>query len=221
MKTKIKKYDLVLFDLDGTLLDTSPGIISALKNTLDYLDLPKIADEKLLEFIGPPKGDFFMEEYNMPREKALEAHKKYHEFSAKQSLFQAEIYDYIPQLLIYLKSNNYLTAVATNKNHRHTMKILSHFGLAKYFDVINGADDAGTLKKIDTILKCLLQLNINCDHKNTVLIGDSSYDAIGSKKAGIDFIGVTYGYGFKNINEIHEYEHVGYVETAKQLFDFF
>ena len=100
-------------------------------------------------------------------------------------------------------------------------KIVRHFGFGAYTDVIYGADHENKLKKADIIRLCLESTGV-CDRKTAVMIGDSDNDAIGAQRLDLDFLGVTYGFGFKNKEEILRFPNaVGTACRAEELLDFF
>ena len=119
-----------------------------------------------------------------------------------ESLFIAELYPETLTVLKKLSQKGYHMAVATNKSHENAMAILEHFGVAKYCDFAMGSDLEGKLKKADIIKKCLEVLYVNPNE--AIYIGDSIFDLEGAQKMGMDFIGVTYGFGF------HRGESIGY-----------
>jgi phosphoglycolate phosphatase len=93
--------------------------------------------------------------------------------------------------------------------------MIRHFQLIDYFDIISGAHIDRHDKKSALINNCINILGI--EKSDCVLIGDSEYDAIGAKEAGIDFIGITYGFGFKDESDLDAYNHVGCAVNIKEL----
>ena len=111
-------------------------------------------------------------------------------------------------------------AVATYKRHDYAMKILEHFHISDYCDSMNGADNENVLTKADIVVKCMEECGVT-DRSKVVLIGDSEYDAIGAKGVGIDFIGVTYGFGFKTKDDVNQYDNVAAVDSVMELIQLF
>ena len=110
------------------------------------------------------------------------------------------MYDGIPKLLNDLKDSGFKLYVATLKRQDLAEKILEHFQISQYFDLIVGINNAESLSKADMIN--IILSGIDNDKKSTILIGDSEFDAIGAAEAGIDCLAVTYGFGFKSENDI-------------------
>jgi len=190
-------YKYALFDLDGTLLDTSSGVISSIRKMVSDESLPEIPDDILISFIGPPIENSIKSYYKFEDEKVsylAGIFRKY--YSTSEYLFQAEPYPGLYELLDSLKNNNIKIAVATNKRHVYAMPLLEHFGISQYCHVMHGSDNEKKQNKHLIILQCLEDLKV-ANLKECVLIGDTIHDAHGAKEAGIDFIGVTFGFGFK------------------------
>ena len=94
------------------------------------------------------------------------------------------------------------------KASREFADLLKHFGFDKYTNILYGADHNNKLKKVDIIEKCMVDLGVT-DYSNAVMIGDSSHDAIGAEKIGMDFIGVTYGFDFRTPEDVYKFKAVG------------
>ena len=188
-------YKAVVFDLDGTLLDTTSGVIYAVELTIKQLGLPRPADDVLKTFVGPPMQLSFEKHFGMEKERALECANLFRANYRDHSLLIAELYPGVMEVLGCLKNKGYKLALATNKSHDNAMAILKHFGVADYCDFMMGSDLAGKLKKADIIEKSLEAIGVEA--KDAVYVGDSIFDYEGAQKVGMDFIGVTYGFGFR------------------------
>lgn len=214
------KYSTVIFDLDGTVLDTAEGIMIGANYTAIQMGVPELTVEQQRSFIGPPPLKSFMRECGFTEDVAREAVKIYRNRYKEKGKFEAKHYQNIKELLTALKEKNCTTAVATLKRDDLAKEILGNFELNTYFDSINGVDDADTLSKSDLILMCLKELG-QSDLSKVVLIGDSIHDATGAEEVGIDFIAVTYGYGFENKIEASKCKHVSIAENVEDLLEFF
>ena len=185
----MKKYKTVLFDLDGTISNTSEGILLCLKKVfVKYGINPD--DYNLYQFIGPPLlwtfnyvlGD------GMDQFRALEDFRK--EYA--DHMYDNTLYDGVEDLLIYLKGKGYTVGVATSKYEPMAYKVLEKLGVLGYFDFVYGAlENRGEKHEV---LEAILA-DGNAKKATSVLIGDTMYDARGAQKVGIDLIGVTYGFG--------------------------
>lgn len=200
----MKNYCLVIFDLDGTLLDTREGVLSSVKYTIAKEGLAPLEDNVLKTFIGPPIKDSFAQTYGISDEGKLQNlveifRKQYKDVD----LLKAKPYEGIYKLFETLKNVGIKTAVATYKRQDYTESILKYFGFDQYTDIIYGADPDNKLKKKDIIKLCLEKTRVDID--NAVMIGDTAHDAEAARQLGMDFLGVTYGFGFKTADDILEY----------------
>ncbi len=192
----MKQY--LLFDLDGTLTDPKVGITTCVQYALKALGIDEPDLDKLEPFIGPPLKDSFQEFYQMSDEQAQEAVKKYRERFETVGIFENSIYDGIPHLLRTLKENGLHLAVASSKPTVFVRKILEHFHIDKYFEVVVGSELDGTrVKKEEVVQEALRQLfkdkPIAVD--KVYMIGDRKFDIEGAKAMQVDSVGVAYGYG--------------------------
>lgn len=184
---------MVIFDLDGTLLDTSPGIFGSVRYAEYQLNLKPIDDQELKQFVGPPPKDMYKKIYNLSEHDAIRATEAHRKYGMEQAIYEANLYDGIQEVLCELKKRKFKLAVATLKRQKIAEVILNIFTLDKYFDVIVGMDDEETFTKEDTIRKAVEYVGAS----EAVMVGDSEYDYQGALEAGTDFIGVLYGFGFK------------------------
>lgn len=209
----LDEYKVVLFDLDGTLLDTSPGIFNSVRFAEKSMGLNPIEDSRLKSFVGPPPVESYMRNYGVSKEIAVEATKYHRQYGAEHGIYEARVYDGIPELLSKLKSDGVLLGVCTLKRQDIAEKVLENFMLKDYFDVIVGIDNQESLTKADTINIALEKLSYT-DKSTVVLIGDSMYDAEGADKAKVDFIGVTYGFGL-TCNESYSFTTISITSELK------
>lgn len=191
----MKNYDVILFDLDGTLTDSSPGIINSIIYALNKYNIAVENTSQLRKFLGPPLHESFKDFYGFDENKAMEAVGFYREYFSTKGIFENEVYEGIASLLQSLSERGKRLILATSKPQPFTDKIMEHFDLTQYFECIAGSNMDGTRsKKADVISYALQQCNVT-DKSKTVMIGDRAQDIIGAKSVGIDAIGVEYGYG--------------------------
>lgn len=188
-------YNTILFDLDGTLTDPAEGITNSVTYALKHWNI-EIADKSSLNcFIGPPLYESFSKYFNFSENEAQKAVEVYREYFSVKGLYENKVYDGIEEVLSLLKSAGKKLAVATSKPEHFAVKILKHFSLEKYFDVIAGATmDGSRINKADVIRYALNELSPSTS-KEILMIGDREHDVFGAKEIGIDSLGVTYGYG--------------------------
>ncbi len=188
---------VILFDLDGTLTDSGPGITACVQYALEKMGRPEPDLKKLEVFIGPPLRDQFMSYAGFSKEEAEEATKYYRERYTKTGMFENSLYPGVEELLAYLKDQGCVLAVASSKPEPFVRQILEHFHLTGYFTEIVGAEleEGGISKKEEVIEETLRRLHMESSRQDVVMVGDRSYDVIGAHECGIQCIGVAYGYG--------------------------
>ncbi len=187
----------ILFDLDGTLLNSHDGIINGMQFVLAKLKQPVPQAADLSWCIGPPLEDnfrFLLGGDKVPDTKVRQATELYHEYYAETGIFQANLYSGIAELIETLHQHNHQLYVATSKLEQHAYAVLTHFGLQSFFHNIHGASRDGRVrKKVDVIHQAVVQNQL--DAQQCIMIGDHEVDILGGKQHGMFTIGVTYGYG--------------------------
>ncbi len=217
----MNKYDIAVFDVDGTLLDTKPGILKAIREMLRLQGLRDITPEEIPMFIGPPIQDTMKKVFHMSVEEAQECANVFRGLYKQEGyLLEAKRYPGIMEVCEELQKRDIKVAIATFKREDYAINICRHFGFHRYSDVIHGADNNNKLKKPDIIRLCLEDMNCK-DYSRAVMIGDSSYDALGAQGLGLDFIGVTYGFDFKSTEDVMKYPSIGSADSTEELLKFF
>lgn len=189
------KYEVVLFDLDGTLTDPGVGITNSVAYALEKYGILNEDRTELYKFIGPPLHESFEAFYGFSKEKAMEAVAYYREYYSDRGIFENMVYEGIEELLAQLKEAGKTLLVATSKPEMFARMILEHFGLTKYFDYIAGSNMDGSRTKKDEVISYALMAGNVTDLSKAVMVGDREHDILGAKKVGVDSIGVLYGYG--------------------------
>ena len=209
------KYEYAIFDLDGTILDTSEGIILAISQTLREYNR-QIPDRKTLEkFIGPPIQNSFQTLYNLSDIEAMKMANVFrNHYMCDKFLLKAVPYNGIFDLMDKLISSGVKIGIATYKREDYARRLLCAKGFGYYTEHMYGSDFDGRLKKKEIIRNCLEKMNCD-DYGKAVYIGDSKGDADAATEVGIDFVAVTYGFGFKGAGEIPSAVHV--CNTVREL----
>lgn len=185
----------ILFDLDGTLVDSSQGILDSLHHMLRVMEAPVRDDAELRRWIGPPLQ--VCAEHLTGRssaadiETAVQAYRRrYREFG----VFQTKLFPGIRELLESLSHrSNVRLGVATSKPTDFAAQILEQHDIHTLLPVLRGADWEGKLSKADLIAEAAAQLGATPEL--SVMIGDRCFDIEGGQKHGLATVGVTYGFG--------------------------
>ncbi|MDR0334893.1 MAG: HAD hydrolase-like protein [Methanomassiliicoccaceae archaeon] len=194
------RYDAVIFDLDGTLIDSSEGIANAAEEAMRVLNYPKMPREELISFIGPPIGNAVIARYGYDGEELKRFNSVFRGLYKDKYLMQASIYPGATELLRDLKLSVFV-GIATNKRVDYTTTLLDRLGISRLCDDIQALDMEGKLNKKDLVENSIRTSGIS-DRKRIVVIGDTRSDESAAKECGADFIGVTYGFGLRNKADI-------------------
>ncbi len=203
----MKQYQTAFFDMDGTLLDTSEGILNSLEYTIRKLGLPAPDQQTLRSFIGPPLRDSVRRVYGLPQadtepqvsglsqadtEQFVRIFRQEYE---QNQICHASLYPGVLESLQRLRGNGIFTAVATNKPQEQADDLVKLSGMEHLLDAVYGCDAAGEVDKGIRIRQAMQQYGAGA---NGVLAGDTASDAYGAAAGGVDLIGVLYGFGFSD-----------------------
>ena len=189
-------YKTILFDLDGTLTESAPGIINSLIYALEKFDI-EIPERKEMEcFIGPPLTESFAEFCGFSEEETERAMAYYREYYAEKGIFDNALYPGIREMLENLKEKNIEMLVATSKPEPFARQILNHFEIDTYFSCISGSTFEEKKDNKPLVIAHALE---KCEKEKAeiLMVGDRYFDVVGAHKNGIDCAGVLYGYGSK------------------------
>lgn len=209
--------DVILFDLDGTLIESSEGIIGSAEYALGQMGYDVGDMSKLRAFIGPPLIDSFKILYGMDDETAQEAVRVYRVRYMDWGVHRNTLYPGCEKLLQTLKDKGCTLALATTKYKKPAQQILDELGISKYFSFTAGSELDGTrVDKVELISYALENLGASPDR--AVMIGDRKYDINGAVNSGIPGVGVLYGFGDREeleaagasyiVEDMHELEQV-------------
>ncbi|HHX23540.1 MAG: HAD-IA family hydrolase [Tepidanaerobacteraceae bacterium] len=211
---EFKNYNVILFDLDGTITDSKQGIIKSIQYSLSSFGIIEKDTNKLQEFIGPSLAESFKKYYDFDDYSVKKAIVKYREYYAKKGIFENLVYPLIPELLQKLYEENRDLILATSKPEVYAEKVLNYFNLSIYFSLVVGSELDGTrVNKVEIISHALSRKGLKAS-ESIVMIGDRKHDIIGAKNVGIDSVGVLYGYG-----SMEELESVNPTFVAKSVGD--
>lgn len=185
----------ILFDLDGTLLDTREGIISSAEHTFSVLGRPVPDEKRLNDFIGPPLIYSFTEFGGLNQEEAENAIKIFRQRYTTLGVDEFTFFEDIGMALKELSDKGYVLAVATSKLEWVAKVILEKAGLTGYFMYIGGADDSLGRKSKEQVIEYVLEALSVRDKEEVLMVGDRSYDVEGAHLNGIKCAGVLCGYG--------------------------
>ena len=184
---------VVLFDVDGTIVDSAPAVMNAFRGALSDYDLPIPDDQRLRTYVGPPLWYSFSDlgyEGELLANLVSGYRARYHAHYLDPEPFPGVI-----ELLHDLHRAGIPLATATSKQAPMALAQMEHLGLSEVFDVIAGATPDPASSKATVIREALTRLEARgVDTSHPVIIGDSIWDVRGAQEAGIPVIGVGWGY---------------------------
>ncbi len=189
------KYDYILFDLDGTLSESAPGIRKCIELTLEKLSKPFPDLTDYSKFIGPPLADTFSGLCGLSAEDTQKALVIYQDFYKIYGLKANKLYNGIEDLLKKLKESEAKVAVCSSKQQKPADDVCALLDITKYFDVVCGSAPDGSRKEKEEVIPYTVNVLGGKITDKVVMIGDTKFDAKGARLNGVDFIGVKYGYG--------------------------
>ncbi len=205
------KYDCVLFDLDGTLIQSDPGITRSARIAVEEMGYTGFDSEVFRKFIGPPLYASFREHFGMDEAQTEEAIRRYRARYSERGLLEGSLYLGIPSLLRRLRDGGARIFLATAKPAVYLDRILNHFGIAHFFEGVVGPE----LLIRDEDKSDIIRAALPKDAKRAVMIGDRRFDIEGGRNCGLDTIGVLYGYGSRA--ELEQAGATRIVDTVEEL----
>jgi phosphoglycolate phosphatase len=188
------RLDVVAFDLDGTLLDSTQGITRSTRHAMDALGLDAPPIDRLRTLIGPPLPEM-LAAAGVPDHLVREGIDRYRDRYRAIGVYENEVFDGVPQLLETLAEAGFRLAVATSKPEDFAIRALDDAGLGDRFEVVAGATFDGLRSKKADVLAYTLERLSHDDAGRSVMIGDREHDLIGAAALGMPAIGVTWGFG--------------------------
>lgn len=209
------KYKSILFDLDGTLTDSGPGIRSGVRHALKRFGIEENNLERLNRFIGPPLYDSFMRFYNIPPEEAKKGEMYFREYYSDKGIYENSLYDGVSDTLKRLNDAEKRLYIATSKPEFMARRVAEYFGIDKYFTAICGSFTDGTGSTKKEVIERLFENCPEISAQSVIMVGDRKHDIDGAAACGIPCAAVLWGYGSKEEFEEHGASYI--VKTPAEL----
>lgn len=209
------RYQNILFDLDGTLVDSGEGILKCAALALETLQKPLPTPAEMRTFVGPPLIDSFMR-FGCTAEEAEEAVRIYRSRYTVTGKYEGFVYPGIEALLQQLQSDGCRLFVATSKPETTAIDVLTKFGLAPYFERIIGATLDRSRSTKSEVIAYLLETVGDVSH--ALMVGDTAFDVVGAAAHQLPTAAVTWGYG--DVQEMTDTGAACIVDTTEQLYRF-
>ena len=215
----MKKYDVIAFDLDGTLSDPAHGLIQGFVYCFKKLGIAYESENDLRKYIGPSLYEEWQEDFGFTPDEANAAIEVFREYYNIYGWWDNTLYAGIPEMLGALRRAGKKVVLATSKPLDTAKKVLALFGLTDYFDFIGGAVSHQNDQKWQVLNWSLSSVGIDVNDpaqlEKCILVGDRKYDAEGAKICGIDSMGVLYGHGTEE--EIYSSGFTLYAHTVDDI----
>lgn len=207
---------LVIFGFDGTIADTSPGILYCFNTTATAMGYQPVDHDALYGVIGIPLEDGFRKLFNMKDDEIEYATNNYSKLYSQKGEEMFSLYPGIKNTLAQLRKEGCKIAIATQKHRMFTADMLGVYDIADLFDAVCATDVNTNLMKSDLILQACEQTGVSVE--DAILIGDSNVDAEGARNVGIDFGAALYGWGFRSKEEAEKYNCKTSFNSADEIF---
>ncbi len=208
---------LVIFGFEGTIADTTPGVLYCFNTTATAMGYSPVASEALHNINGLTLEQSFEKLYGMKDDEISYATNNYSKLYSQKGEEMLLFYDRIEESLEKLKASGCKLAIATQLNRRFTTDMLNtHDDVGKHFDVVCATDVGTNLTKSGLILQACETLGIAVE--DSIFVGDSNVDALGAQEVGMDFVAALYGWGFSNREEAEKYNCRAYLNSVPEIF---
>ena len=208
---------LIIIGYDGTIADTSPGILYCMNTTANAMGYTPVHHDALYGVIGVSLEDGFMSLYGMKEDEIEYAMNNYSKLYSIKGEEMFLIYDGIEDALRRLKESGCMLAIVTQKNKKFINNMLGVYNtIGELFDMVVATDVDIDREKSDMLRLVLDELHVPVEE--SIFIGDSFVDALAAQEVGMDFAAALYGWGFRSREDAAQYHCALYLDSAKELF---
>ncbi len=199
-----RTYDAVIFDFDGTLVDTGEGILKSLQFAFEDHGRPIPTAEDLKKFIGPPIYYSFTTFYDVSEDEVGDYIKSYRRRYREKGIYECRLYDGMEETLRALRAGGVKLGIASSKPLHLIYDVMRVVGITELFDAVVGTmlDDSRHEGKADLVDESRRKLGVE-DKRRVLMVGDRYFDIDGAAGAGVDSAGMLYGYGSREEFEAH------------------
>lgn len=221
-ESEMKNYRYIFWDLDGTLMDTYEGVSKSVQYALEFYGIHIEDRETLRKFIGPPLRESFPGVAHLPEEYVEAAVARYRERYHPIGIFECRPFPGVKEALVSFQKAGKIQVVSSSKPEGMCLRVLDKFDLTGWFDQVVGASEDGRIDTKAQVLaeafRRLREADPSFSPEDAVLIGDTRFDAEGAAQAGMDCIGVSYGFGTRE--ELLEHGALKVCDSLEELQNF-
>lgn len=209
-------YHYFIFDMDGTLVDTTDGILAALQRLQQVVPLKCLPEETLRKFIGPPLKTSLVQYYGVALAQTEELTRVYRQCYMEVGIDKTQVFPQTPEILRRIRASGCKSAIATLKQHQLASRTLRHTGLDQLVDYIALNLDNSVGDKAAMIGEALEKIGCS-DKTQALMVGDSPFDGYAAQDAGVDFLPLTCGEGFRDRTKLDEVRHIATAGSMAEL----
>ena len=215
-------YRYVLWDMDGTIANTYEGIRNCVDYALDHFGMGPLEDEEYNQFIGPPLRVSIPAALGFDEETTERAIALFRERYVPIGVYECTMFPGVREAMERLADGGMVQSVASSKVKEMCQDVLDKFGISDLMDYVVGATMDGRIDSkiqvLEEAFRVISQDHPDFDKSQVILIGDTRYDAMGAQQAGIDCVGIEYGFGTRE--ELEENGVLAVFKTLDQVCDF-
>lgn len=208
---------LIIFGFDGTLADTSPGILHCYNTTATSMGFNPVDRSSMFGIIGFPLAEGFKKLYKMNNDEVEYAENNYSKLYSMKGKEMFYLYEGIKETLHRLKDDGYLLAIATQKHDMYTKDMLKAHQVLDLFDAICATDVGAEFYKSSLLRKACEKLGVSVE--DSIFFGDNEIDAQGASEVGMDFVAVIYGWGFRTVEDAQKFNFRDYVTKPTDIYN--
>lgn len=212
----MNKFDYVIFDFDGTVVDTGEGILKSLQYSFREMGAEVPSMEDLKKFIGPPVYYSYTHFYGVSEDEVCDYIRKYRERYKEKGIYESKLYDGIKQMLESLKEKGVKLGIASSKPEHLIYSVADYLKVTDYFDAIVGVkvDDSNHSTKAGLVSEAMKMMGAT-DKTRVLMVGDRKFDIDGAAGAGVKSCGALWGYGDEEEFKAHNADFI--VSTPKDV----
>ena len=208
---------LIIIGFDGTIADTSPGILYCMNTTANAMGYTPVHHDALYGVIGVSLEQGFMRLYGMKEDEIEYAMANFSKLYSIKGEEMFQIYDGVEESLEKIKQTGCKLAIVTQKNRKFITNMLGVYkNIGEHFDTVCATDVEIDREKSDMLRLVCEELDV--DIAESIFIGDSYVDALAAEEVGMDFAAALYGWGFRSQEDAEKYHCRAYLNNAKELF---
>ncbi len=207
---------LIIFGFDGTLADTSPGVLHCFNTTATSMGFQPVDRKSMYGIIGFPLEAGLRKLFDMNDDEIEYAINNYSKLYSMKGKEMFLLYDGMEETLCKLKNDGYMLAIATQKHDMYTRDMLKAHGLEKLFDAVCATDVGMDMYKSNLLRRACGQLSVSPE--DSIFLGDNYIDANGAAEVGMDFAAILYGWGFRSKQEAEQYNCRLYINNPREIY---